>query len=77
MGYKTESRPNSQILSVGRGAEDREPGQMPGTAGEVGWKPGLRGGGEGASVQSRTDCDTQSPGDLGRVTSGDRSLAGG
>lgn len=77
MSYKTESRPKSQILSAGRGAEDREPGQMPGTAGEVGWKPGLRGGGEGASGQSGTDCNTQSPGDLGTVTSGDRSLAGG
>lgn len=41
-----ESRPKSQILSAGRGAENRQPGQeMPGTAGEGGWKPGLRGGG--------------------------------
>lgn len=73
-----ESRPKSQILAAGRGAENRQPGQeMPGTAGEGGWKPGLRGGGEGASGQTGTDCDTQSPGGLGTVTTGDRGLAGG
>ena len=78
MGYKTESRPKSQILSAGRGAENRQPGQeMLGMTSEVGWKPGLRGEGEGASGQMGTDCDTQGPGDLGTVTSGDRSLAGG